>query len=156
VTTDGSGIAQLGSWVLTSVALAGNYDGTIDVNNSVTATASALPGTPVPFSTAVTVSYSNDVQAIWNGGGAATCTASGCHASGGHAPVLTTATSRSVLNANPAYWSSGDSTTISSSTNRLLYRLISGGPVMPSGFGQLPANIVGIIKAYIKQGIPDN
>jgi Big-like domain-containing protein/List-Bact-rpt repeat protein len=156
VMTDASGVARPTSWVLTSVATAGNYDGTIDVNNTVTAIAAALPGNPVAFSTAVTVSYDNDVQAIWNGGGSGSCTSAGCHASGGNAPVLTIGTSRSTLMANPAYWSSGDSTTISSSTNRLLYRLTTGGPVMPSGFAQLPPNIVSIIKAYIKQGVPNN
>lgn len=154
--TDASGVARLTSWVLTSVAAAGNYDPSIDVNNAVSATLSGI-GT-VAFTTAVAVSYAADLQSIWSAsvGG---CTASGCHpGSGGSLPVLVAGASRASLLSNPAYWSSGDSTTISSGTNKLLCRLTNAGcgTIMPSGFMQFPANIVGIIKAYIKQGVPDN
>jgi hypothetical protein len=154
VSTDATGVARLTSWVLTSVAAAGNYDPAIDVNNAVTATLAGVGS--AAFNTVVTVSYASDLQSIWNASSGG-CTASGCHSSsGGFAPTLVSGSSRAALTGNPAYWSAGDSTTISNSTNRLLYRLITGTPLMPSGSARLPANIVGIIKAYIRQGVPNN
>ena len=157
VVTDASGVAQLSSWTLTSVTTAGNYSAAIDVNNTVTTTAAGVGG-GVTFSTAVDVSYASDVQPIWDKttGAIKACSASGCHASGGNPPILASGLSRASLVANSAYWSTGDSTTISNTTNRLLYRLVSGAPVMPDGYPALPANVIGIIRAYIKQGVPNN
>jgi Bacterial Ig-like domain (group 1)/Divergent InlB B-repeat domain len=159
VVTDATGMAQLSSWTLASVTTAGNYSATIDVNNTVLATAAGVAGN-VPFATAVDVSYSNDVQAIWDAtsGPVKACSASGCHANPGNAPVLALGLSRTNLTANPKYWTSGDSTAagISSTTNVLLYRLVLGAPIMPQGYPALPANVVGIIKAYIRQGVPNN
>jgi hypothetical protein len=153
--TNVAGAAELSLWSLASVSSAGNYDAAIDVNNTVTAGVTGLVGSPVQFTTTVSVSYANDVQSIWNnsGGGVPSCSSSGCHAVGGTAPVLAGA---SRGNLTGVYITPGDSTNFSNSANRLLYRLINGSPVMPSGYPSLPANVVGIIKAYIQQGAPSN
>ncbi len=158
VVTDATGVAALSSWALTSVASAGNYGTLIDVNNSVNATA-GLSGSPVGFTTSVAVFYAADIQPIWDKttGTIKACSTSGCHANPfGNPPILVSGLSRANLVANSAYWSTGDSTTISNTTNRLLYRLVSGAPVMPDGYPALPANVIGIIRAYIKQGVPNN
>ncbi len=154
VPTTSTGVAALSLWSLASVTSVGNYDKDIDVHNTVTADVTGLIGSPIEFTTAVTVSYATDVQAIWNYGipAIAACTASGCHASGGSAPVLAGA---SRANLNGVYITPGDSINFSNSANRLLYRLINGAPVMPSGH-PLPPNVVGIVKAYITQGAPSN
>jgi hypothetical protein len=160
VVTNAAGVAALSSWALVAVPVATNYSTLIDVNNLVRATVAGLAGSPVAFAATVAVSYTSDLQPLWDNtaGTSTACSASGCHASGGNLPILASGLSRASLSGNAKYWSPGDSVTVNSTTNVLLYRLTSGAPVMPlpSGSPAWPANVVGIIRAYIKQGAPNN
>jgi len=159
VVTDATGVARLSSWALASVAAAGNYSTVIDVNNTVTASVAGLAGSPATFTTSVGVSYAADVQSIWDRatpGTSPSCASLGCHVSGGSAPNLQAGVSRASLLASAGLIVPGDSTTITAAQNRLIYRMTTTPGHMPSGGAMLPANMVGIVKAYIRQGAPNN
>jgi hypothetical protein len=89
-------------------------------------------------------------------GQAIACSSAGCHIAGASSPSLT-APSHAAIVGSAGLIVPGDSTGVSAVVNRLLYRLTTpASGIMPQGGTQLPANMVGIVRAYIAQGAPDN
>jgi adhesin/invasin len=160
--TNSSGVSTVTDWTLD--ALSPGYDQAYAVVNQVRASAAVSTGSPVTFTRTVQVSFAN-VQTLFGTVQAATsqgtCLGSGCH-------VGPLALDLRPGNAYPdligggtgfTYVTPSDSTTVSSSVNRLLFRLKGlGSQPMPTTSpprgGTLPANIITIIAAWVRQGAP--
>lgn len=158
--TNSSGVSAVTDWTLT--ALSPGYDPAFVVVNQVRASASVSTGSPVTFTRTVQVSFAN-VQTLFGtveaGTTQGTCLGSGCHI-GPLALDLRPGNAYPDLiggGAGFTYVTPSDSTTVSSSVNRLLFRLKNlGAQPMPttSRGGTLPANIITIIAAWVRQGAP--
>lgn len=99
------------------------------------------PVTPIP----ATVSYSTDIQPLWN----ANCIS--CHKAGATSPDLTAANSYSALTTNNKYIVPGNAST------SLVYKLMTGAasPLMPAG-GKLSDSKIALINKWINAGALNN
>lgn len=98
----------------------------------------------------VEVSYSKNIQPIWNSGG---CTVSGCHDGANYDPDLTAGNSYAAL------FNMGDVDTVDAENSIIYQRLIlptSDKKFMPKGGSPLPATEIALILEWIKQGAKDN
>lgn len=94
-----------------------------------------------------TVSFKSDIIPILT----KNCALGGCHATGGHAPVLTSQLAyNSLIN--------GSFIDMKTPENSIIYERLTGKvpPAMPIGRPANPSNIEGLILAWIKQGAKDN
>jgi hypothetical protein len=156
--TNSSGVAAVTAWTLT--ALSPGYDTDFAVVNQVRASAAVSTGSPVTFTRTVQVSFTN-VQTLFGtveaGTTEGTCLGSGCHIG---PLVLDLRPANSFVElvgtgSGTVYVTPSDSTTVSSSVNRLLFRLKQTGTSSmptPGRGGTLPANIITIIAAWVAQG----
>ncbi len=94
-----------------------------------------------------TVSFKKDLVPIFT----ANCALSGCHASGGHKPDLSSDKAYNSLKSGKFV----DTTTAASS---IIYERLTGklSPAMPMGKATNPSNINSLILAWIKQGAKNN
>jgi hypothetical protein len=147
--TNASGIAAVSSWLISafSASLGDN------VYNQLQATVAAggVSGNPVTFTGVVTVSLASDLMTLFGG------TCAGCH-NGGATPLDFTGGAAAVYPrvtvASQRYVVPGDSVTIAGPKN-LLFHWPSPANGVHSG-GNLITNVLTIIKAWIKQGAPNN
>ena len=88
------------------------------------------------------VSYSGDLQPIWD----ASCAKSGCH-DGAHDPLLTPAESYNALMA-------GGFVNTAIPNESILYQELSSGSMPPTG--KLPSSDIQMVLDWIKNGAPNN
>jgi adhesin/invasin len=150
VATNASGTASLNSWLIGAFTGAGAPQ---NVYNRISASvAAAVTGNPVVFTGTATVSYATDLYPYLNG----TCTGLGCHSNNNPIMATTAANLYSTLlnTANQRYVIPSD-TTSADLTRNLLWRKPATAGVTHTG-GQFAAEIVTVIKAWIRQGAPNN
>ena len=95
-----------------------------------------------PNAPAQQVSYSGDLQPIWD----ASCAKSGCH-DGAHDPLLTPAESYNALMA-------GGFVNTAIPNESILYQELSSGSMPPTG--KLPSSDIQMVLDWIKNGAPNN
>jgi len=145
VTATGSnGVASVSSWVIASI-FAG--PGESDVYNRVVAASGVLPS--ITFTGTATVSHSADLMQMYS-------SCAGCH-DAFEAPDVSGNTASAyaslVTNAGTRYVIPGDSTSFSANSNLLWYWPRPGG----SHFGgDYTVKLMTIVKAWIRQGAPNN
>jgi hypothetical protein len=102
---------------------------------------------PEPVEITDTVSFTHDLVPLF----AANCALSGCHADGGHVPVLTPAKAYNSL-------IGGNYVDKAAPENSTLYRWLTGqlSPPMPMGRPNNPSDINDKVLAWIKQGAQKN
>ena len=152
-TTNAAGVATA-TWTI--AALFGG-PGPSNVRNTLiaTATGAGIAGNPITFVGTAAVSFASDLVPFFRrtqatGG----CTNSSCHGNSnpGQVPNYDQATaSLYAFLAVNRYVVAGDSTNSSTSTN-LLWR----NPALGHTPGPFPSNLVTIIKAWVRQGAPNN
>jgi hypothetical protein len=97
---------------------------------------------PDPNAPPQAVSYSGDLQPIWD----QNCTKSGCH-DGAHDPLLTPAESYNAIMA-------GGFVNTAIPTESILYQVLQGGSMPPTG--KLPSADIQMVLDWIKNGAPNN
>jgi hypothetical protein len=144
--TNSAGVAALSSWVIGPFTTVGNPE---NVYNRIVASVS-LPLASVAFTGTTTVSYASDLYPWFAG-----CDGGGCHSA--NAPIVDAgapALYTTLRNPNLRYVIPNDSTTATATTN-LLHQMLSNPSLSHTG-GQWPAEVVTVIKAWIRQGAPNN
>ena len=151
--TDASGTATVSSWVIAALFTPPGPDNVFN-RLVVTASGGGIGGNPITFLGTATVSFASDLVPFFkrlpSQGG---CTLNGCHATqlpNFADPVVSNI--YSVLTTGTRYVIAGDSVNSSTTTN-LLWRKPS---IAPHSGGVFPTNLVTVIKAWIRQGAPNN
>lgn len=145
--TNAAGIATASSWII--APLGSGSDDNVYNRLSVAAGGAGIANNPVGFLGTATVSFASDVYQYLQ-----TCAGLGCHST--QTPVVVDPPNQAytlLLEPSQRYVIPGDSITGSGVTN-LLYR--KPGGVEPHTGGVRPSNLITAIKAWIRQGAPNN